>query len=243
MQTFKPIKQTRISEEVLSQLKESILRGRYRAGDKLPSERELTEQLQVSRGAVREAIRVLEMTGFVIIRQGPSGGAFVTEVTSDRLASGFLDFYLAGTLTIGEVCEVRLHVEPQVARLAARHITPEGALRLRQALEAERIPFRDYDERMQRLTEVHHVINDLCGNHLFEAIVNSMIQLTHEIVGAVDPADHDQVHGLGEHDKLVAAILAGDEEGAAKAMAEHVISFTDRLVHMDQTYRTMRQPA
>ena len=129
----------------------------------------------------------------------------------------------------------------QVARLAARHITPEGSLRLRQALEAERIPFRDYDERMKRLTDVHLVINDLCGNHLFEAIVNSMIQLTHQIVGAADPADHDQVHGLGEHDKLVAAILAGDEEVAAKAMSEHVISFTDRLVRMDQTYRTMRR--
>ena len=240
MQAFKPIKQTRISEEVLSQLKEAILRGRYKSGDKLPSERELTEQLQVSRGAVREAIRVLEMTGFVLIRQGPSGGAFVTELTSDRLASGFLDFYLAGTLTIGEVCQVRLHVEPEVARLAARNITPEGAHCLQEALAAERIPFRNYDERMHRLTEVHHIINDLCGNHLFEAIVNSMIKLTHEIVGAVDPADHDLVHGVGEHEAVVTAVVAGDEEAASRAMSEHVVSFTEKLVNMDLAYKAMR---
>jgi GntR family transcriptional repressor for pyruvate dehydrogenase complex len=74
MGRFKPIKQFRISEEVLSQLKESILLGKFKSGEKLPSERELTEEFQVSRGVVREAIRILEITGFVTMRQGPTGG-------------------------------------------------------------------------------------------------------------------------------------------------------------------------
>jgi len=69
MGRFRPIRQFRVSEEVLSQLKESILLGKFKSGEKLPAERELTEEFQVSRSVVREAIRALEITGFVILRQ------------------------------------------------------------------------------------------------------------------------------------------------------------------------------
>ena len=65
MRNFKPIKQPRISEAVFEQLKEAILSYDFRAGDKLPSERDLAEQFQVSRVAIREAIRALENNGFV----------------------------------------------------------------------------------------------------------------------------------------------------------------------------------
>jgi len=86
MSYFKPIKQSRLSEEVLSQLKEAILLGKFKSGQKIPSERELTEAFQVSRGVVREAIRALEITGFVVLRQGPAGGAFVTDLSFDHEA-------------------------------------------------------------------------------------------------------------------------------------------------------------
>lgn len=239
MKAFQPIKQTRISEEVLIRLKEAILSGVYKAGDKLPSERELTQQLQVSRGVVREAIRVLEMTGFVTMRQGPSGGAFVTELTSDRLASGFLDLYLAGQLTIPELCQVRLHIEPEVARLAALRIDPEGARRLQEAADHERDAFSGYEDRMQRLTKVHQILPELCGNHLFEAMVNSMITLTHEIVSAVEPKDHNLVHGIGEHDAIVAAVVEGNQQAAHQAMVDHVTSFSEGLIRMDLEYRAL----
>ncbi len=79
MPNFKPIKQPRISDEVFHQLKESILSNGFKAGDKLPPERELADQFQVSRVAIREAIRTLENAGFLEIRQGSTGGAYVTD--------------------------------------------------------------------------------------------------------------------------------------------------------------------
>ncbi len=237
MAGFKPIKQIRASEEVLAQLKEAILRGRFKAGDKLPSERELTEQFQVSRGVVREAIRVLEMTGFVTMRQGPAGGAYVTDINFDNLSNGFLDLYLGNKLSIPELNQVRLHLEPEVARLAALNITPEYAARLEGALAAERQPSVDYDERMQRMTEVHYLLAEMCGNYLFEAIVNAIIKLTHQIVDAVKPEDHNSLHGAGEHDQVARAVLAGDAEGAAKAMTAHLEKFCKELIRMDQVYK------
>ena len=237
MNAFKPIKQTRASEEVLAQLKEAILRGQVKAGQKLPSERELTEEFQVSRGVVREAIRVLEMTGFVTMRQGPAGGAYVTDLNFDNLSNGFLDLYLGNKLSIPELNQVRMHIEPEVARLAAMRITPEYAARLEKAMNDERRPSADYDERMRRMTEVHFILAEMCGNYLFEAIVNSLIKLTHQIVDAVNPEDHNALHGAGEHDEVVNAVLAGNAEGAGKAMSEHLSKFCQELTRVDQIYK------
>ena len=124
MTQFKPIKTSRVSEDVLLQLKEAILLGAYKSGDKLPSERELTLQFQVSRGVVREAVRALELSGFVEMRQGPAGGAFVTDLSFNQVGNAFLDLFLANKVSMAEVAEVRTHVEPKVARLAAIHMTP-----------------------------------------------------------------------------------------------------------------------
>lgn len=237
MAAFKPIKQTRASEEVLGQLKEAILRGQVKAGEKLPSERELTEEFQVSRGVVREAIRVLEMTGFVTMRQGPTGGAFVTDVNFDNLSNGFLDLYLGNKLSIPELNQVRMHLEPEVARLAALNVNPDYAARVESAIAAERGQCLDYDERMERMTEVHFILAEMCGNYLFEAIVNALIKLTHQIVDAVKPEDHNALHGAGEHDQIARAVINGDADSAAKAMSDHLEKFCKELIRMDQIYK------
>jgi GntR family transcriptional regulator, transcriptional repressor for pyruvate dehydrogenase complex len=237
MAAFKPIKQTRASEEVLAQLKEAILRGQVKAGQKLPSERELTEQFRVSRGVVREAIRVLEMTGFVAMRQGPTGGAYVTDLNFDNLSNGFLDLYLGNKLSIPELNQVRMFLEPEVARLAAININPEYTKRLEKAMTDERSPSLDYEERMRRMTEVHFILAEMCGNYLFEAIINSLIKLTHQIVDAVKPEDHNSLHGAGEHDQVVKAVIAGDAAAAKEAMSAHLDKFCKELIRMDQIYK------
>lgn len=237
MSEFKPIKQTRASGEVLVQLKEAILLGRYKFGDKLPSERELTEQFQVSRGVVREAIRVLEMSGFVIIRQGPAGGAYVAEWAFDHLGGGFLDLYLSGRVTIPQLNRVRLHIEPEVARLAAMNVTDAFSRQLQEDAAAEREPTQFRAEYRNRLTKVHLTLLEMCGNYLFEVIVNSMVSLTHRIVAAIEPEDQNALHPIGEHDVIVEAVLAGDGDRAAQEMRFHLETFFGRMKNMDQAFR------
>jgi len=237
MPGFKPIKQSRVSEEVLAQLKEAIVRGRFKNGEKLPSERELTEEFQVSRGVVREAIRTLENAGFVEIRQGPSGGAFVTEMTFESLSDGFLDLYLANKFSITELNQVRMHIEPEVARLAALRIDDSHKQKLLEAAREEGKPLVSKREYMRRLTAIHFTLAEMCGNYLFEAIVNSIIRLTHEIVAAVDPVDFAGVHPPGEHDEIVRAVIAGRPEEAAQAMRRHLEGFSSILVKMDGAFR------
>jgi GntR family transcriptional repressor for pyruvate dehydrogenase complex len=236
MGRFKPIKQFRISEEVLSQLKESILLGKFKSGEKLPSERELTEEFQVSRGVIREAIRILEIRGFVTLRQGPTGGAFVTDLSFDHVGNAFLDLFLTNKVSIPELANVRLYVEPEVARLAALNATEEDKKCLIDAQEGEFLSIATTAARITQFQKVHHVIAQSCRNHFYEAISKSMLRLTYEVVEAVDP-DHEALHMPGEHKHILDAIIRADAEAAREAMQIHMEKFCKSLLEMESAYR------
>ena len=236
MGRFKPIRQFRISEEVLSQLKESILLGKFKSGEKLPSERELTEEFQVSRGVIREAIRILEITGFVTLRQGPTGGAFVTDLSFDHVGNAFLDLFLSNKVSIPELANVRLFVEPEVARLAALNATGEDRKRLTEAQEGEFLSVSTTTARIIQFQRVHHVVAESCQNHFYEAISKSMLRLTFEVVEAVDP-DHEALHMPGEHKHIIDAIINANAEAARAAMQTHMEKFCKSLLEMETAYR------
>jgi DNA-binding FadR family transcriptional regulator len=241
MHSFVPIRQSKATDEVLSQLKEAILRGAFQAGDKLPSERELTEQFNVSRGVVREAIRALQVTGLVEIKQGPLGGAFVKEISFGLLDTGFSDLYFSDRLTIAEVVRVRQFIEPEVARLAAVNVNEDYRERLQAALAHEHSPYNSPDDLMKKLTSVHFILAEMCGNRLFEGMIVAMISLTRRIIRA-RLEDLLSLHAAGEHDDIVEAVVAGDPAAAQKAMAVHSKNFGDAFIQLERTLNTKTQP-
>jgi len=236
MTQFKPVKTNRIFEDVLVQLKESILSGRFKPGEKLPSERELSLEFQVSRGVIREAIRALELRGFVGIRQGPAGGAFVTDLTFNQVGNAFLDLFKTNKLSMKDIAQVRLHVEPEVARLAALNFNPSHMEMLLKVERDEHVDYASDGDRIDRLTRMHKVLAQICGNPFFEVIVRSMLMLTAEVALTV-ASDHDSLHGPGEHQSVIHAVISGDGDGAAREMAQHLQQFSQNLIDMEKTYR------
>lgn len=236
MSRFKPIRPVRVSDEVFEQLKQSILLSHFKSGERLPTERDLAEEFQVSRVAIREALRNLENTGFISTRQGATGGAFVTDLTFDHLARSFLDLFLAEKISLPEFYKVRLLVEPEMARLAAARITPEYAQRLREALEAEERPIHSLEEDFERKTAVHFILAEMCGNRFFEALVRSLMELTRRVVEAGDP-DFHFIHPTGMHRPIVEAVLTGNPPKAAQAMKKHAVEFGKILIAREQTFR------
>ena len=92
---FDSVKSNKVSQNITDQIRNAIFEGRLKPGDKLPSERELVEKFKVSKATLREALRSLEVLGFLEIRKGVSGGAFVTEVDmtkGERLLYQFPSF-------------------------------------------------------------------------------------------------------------------------------------------------------
>lgn len=241
MTTFKPIKQSRVSNEVAAQIKQSILSGYFKPGSKLPSERELAEQFQVSRIAVREAIRFLENTGFVSTRHGVNGGTFVTDLNFEYLTNAFVDLFLAEKITVPELVDMRVLIEPEIARLAAKNLNKKHARLLKEALEAEDQPISSVDEDLDVKTSVHYILAEACGNHFFEALERSLMALTRAIVKMVDSNNISAyIHPAGMHRPVVEAVLSRDPDAAAEAMRQHALKFGENLINLDKTFRTSK---
>ncbi|UCC66529.1 MAG: FadR family transcriptional regulator [Deltaproteobacteria bacterium] len=103
---FRPLEKRRYSEQVAQLIQEKILKEKSEKGNKLPTERELAEEFQVSRSVIREAIRELEVSGLVYIKKGPTGGIFITHAYHKPLSptqvdqKGDHDFSRAGSRRI-----------------------------------------------------------------------------------------------------------------------------------------------
>ena len=127
---FKSVKSNKISEHSIDQIRNAIFEGRLKPGDKLPSEKALMESFHVSKATLREALRSLEILGFLEIRKGVSGGPFVTEVDMEKARDSFTNFLLFKNLSLSNLSEVRLVLEPYVAEKAALAITEKDLERL-----------------------------------------------------------------------------------------------------------------
>ncbi|WP_330149851.1 FadR/GntR family transcriptional regulator [Shewanella xiamenensis] len=235
MNTFKPVKQLRASTEVGQQLKEAIFDGRYKAGDKLPSERELIDLFMVSRTVVREAVKILEASGLVEIRQGAMGGAFVKLVNYERLSDACQDLLTMGQMSLPEIVQVRMLLEPQVARLAAKNCTAEQATKLQDANQHENDTL-EYPDTVYLRSQVHFVLAEICGNRCLEAISKSLLLLLRQNTLTFKPPT-DEIHPAGLHYKLVQAVVDRDEDRAEAEMRAHLEDFCERVAEVERKYK------
>ena len=236
MHAFKALKTPRVSDGVAEQIKQAIFQDHLKAGEKLPPERQLAEEFQVSRVAIREALRALENAGFITTRQGTTGGTFVTDLTLENISKAFLDLFLVEKFSIPELCQARLLLEPEVAKLAAENITPSYARQLKRALEVEQEPLTSLSQDLENKTLVHHLLLEICGNRLYKTLDQLLLGITRQVVEAVSPDPHS-MHPAGMHRPIVEAVIAGDAPAASEAMKEHATEFGNNLVRMENEYR------
>src|SRR6056297_3128640 len=122
---LEPVKKIRLYESIVKQIQHLINEGDLIPGQRLPPERELSEELGVSRTSIREALRALETMGYLESKVGVGGGTYVKEVTFSNIVSPFSATLLQNDDFIVELLEVRLVLEIEVARLAATRRTDD----------------------------------------------------------------------------------------------------------------------
>lgn len=239
---FKPIKPVRVSAEVAEQLKQAIIAGRYKAGDKLPAERILAELFHVSRLSIREALRALETFGFVSVRHGVNGGVYVTDLTFENLVNAFLHLFESGKASFRQVQQMRILIEPEAARLAALASTPASVERLRKAYEAEQNEGLALPERSVINARVHFILAEMCGNPFFEGVIRSAMMLTSHYVTSAE-LDGKSYHPHTMHGPIIQAVAAGDAEAAYSEMKKHIEEFSEILLKFDQARSKKRRQA
>jgi DNA-binding FadR family transcriptional regulator len=111
---FTPIESKRTFEEISSKVKALIFEGTLKAGDKLPSELELAKQFGVGRQSVREALRLLELSGFISVQKGYSGGPIVQDTILTRIRNLYLDAFRMEKITVAEFTTARSIIEKAI---------------------------------------------------------------------------------------------------------------------------------
>ncbi|WDZ96087.1 FadR/GntR family transcriptional regulator [Herbaspirillum sp. WKF16] len=217
-------------------LQRQILSGTYLPGEMLPSQRELSDSMGISRASLREALSMLEALGF--IRSVPGKGTLVAERQSGRATPPPPQPSAEGEaapatppLELAAIFQLRYVMESAAAALAARHITPHATPRLWgiQARFEEALKNLDLVSASHADFEFHQLIAELSGNPGFTQLVRQFESpISHSL--RVPFADRERIWAPAvEHRAIAAAISAGDADGARQAMQQHVVNAAARV--------------
>ncbi len=173
------LRKSKLNEQIVARVKELIFSNQLRVGDKLPPERELMAQIGVSRAVVREALRSLEQSGLVEIRQGATGGAFVVSNLDKPIYNAVFNLYSQGKLTLDHFVKTRKAIECSSVREAAERATEEDIARLREInrLSMEAAGTDDSHKHRQHAETFHVTLAEISGNYLNKLFVQAMFQM------------------------------------------------------------------
>jgi GntR family transcriptional regulator, transcriptional repressor for pyruvate dehydrogenase complex len=223
---LQPIARSPLYEQVAQRLQEFIAGHNLQPGDRLMSERELAEQLGVSRTSVRQALTALRVMGVVDIRHGD--GVYLQQPPADLVSK------LASEVANAEVdhpmiWEVREGVEVQAARLAARRRTPDDVAAMRDALAAMEQSIKGGGDGVDGDRLFHLAIVGAAHNRLLKQIVAQLTDLIDRTSEASLTLPGRAPRSLAAHRSILDAIEAGDENRAADMMRAHIAASAERM--------------
>jgi GntR family transcriptional repressor for pyruvate dehydrogenase complex len=218
---LEPIKKRRLSEYAIDQLRKFIVNNNLEEGSKLPSERELVDKLQISKGSIREALRILEITGLVDVR--PGKGIFVRHLTGDLIVP-LSSWVTRNKEEIYKHFEARLILEPEVAALAARRITKEYINRIEQNILLQKsYPETEVVSIISADIEFHRLVAEAAKNETISMLMNSLAKISFHGWKAALRVEGRNESAVREHAQLLNFLSKRDEGGARTAMREHML--------------------
>lgn len=219
---FHRVATRRIFEDICDQIRAELAAGSLRPGDRLPAERELAERFGVSRLAVREALRSLEVTGVVALRKGVKGGAFVQEGSPEQLTQSLRDLFYLGHISMSDLSEARGVIMRTIVPLACQRASESDYRAL--AANISRIATLGanaaHEERFALSTEFYRLIAACTGNNVLRMIVDLVTDIVLREVTLINPEPLSSL--LKTRRKFLERFRAGDAQGATELMTTHL---------------------
>lgn len=216
------IRRDRLYEQVTEQIQELIVAESLRPGDKLPSERELSERLGVSRTVVREAIRVLSVRGLVKVK--PGCGTYIQE-PSPKDAAAPIELFLKLRRcpeSFDNLYEIRRMIEVEATGLAAERATDDDFAAMEAAIEGMIAHQDDPEQYTQYDLAFHAALAGATHNDLFSALLSPIANLWLEVVLISVHAPGAATDGVNHHRNILRWIRGRDAEKARQAMRAHI---------------------
>jgi GntR family transcriptional repressor for pyruvate dehydrogenase complex len=218
-----PVVVPKASDVLANHLREQILNGQLAEGSALPVERELAATVGLSRGTVRDALRVLEIEGLITTRPGRAGGSFVRRPDATTLQRSLNALVSGRGVRFRSLLETRDALEPAAAELAAAHRTEEDLARLEELSEQLRDSIPDIPRFLALNVDWHVAIVTASHNEIMQIILDS---LSRAILSATDISEFNTAQTMTDtltaHDRILSAIRKQDPQKALSAMSKHV---------------------
>ena len=222
---LEPVKPLALKERVIRQLTRLIDDGILAPGDQLPSERELSEELQVSRGTVREAVQFLQTLGLLEIRHG--SGTFVRPATdASSLRDEWREWTIRHAERIHDLLEIRKGLEPFAAELAAQRAGAPEVAAMEEALEQMEpaVDPPDLAALVQADLAFHHALCAAAGNAALTEFADALGEQLVRERGTIWNLPGRPSRSLVEHRAICDAVREGNPRRARKAVLQHLES-------------------
>jgi GntR family transcriptional repressor for pyruvate dehydrogenase complex len=213
--------------EVVQYLEQAILAGKWSPGDVLPSERDISAEIGVSRSVVREALGRLSSLG--LVRSMHGSGTRVEAPNDKPITAGYRRLLRLGEFRLSDLAAVRLPLETAIARLAALHRSGEHLERLERAQQVLGNPQARLEAHVQADLEFHAALAEASGNPLFGIVLAPIQELLIESRRrTLGRHGADLAHG--HHEAILHAVRSGDAAAAENAMRAHIEANFQHLV-------------
>jgi len=236
---FKPLVRKKAPLDIFEQIRSDILNQKFKLGDPLPQEKEMTEQFGVSRQTLREALRALEAIGMLEIKKGFGGGPVVSDMDRDDLRKLLVNFFVFKDISIKELCLVRKLIEPYLASEASKTMSPEQVselenlnLQCRKMLDQGKTIIGNPKE-----IQFHMNIAKASGNLILEAILDFVIFFMENFKKLYNADLNFSASILKSHEMITDAIKNKNNLSAANLMSKHISDVENFMILSHETKR------
>ncbi len=226
-------KSEKVSDRIVEQIRDAVLSGRLKPGDRVASEKELVVQFGVSKATLREALRVLEAMGLVEIRKGIQGGVFIAEVDMKTTIHSIMNFLHFKAVSIHDITMLRFILEPSVAHMAADRLPPEEIHRLEQMIERG----EDSDAEISKDIGFHRYLARLSDNPVLILIMDFIDNLLRDVKYQLDLSAgfYNQIKEC--HRRILDCLVRRDHIGARREIIRDILAVGDHMADVAGTIR------
>lgn len=234
---FRPLEKKRYSEQIAEMIQNRILKDRVEIGTNLPSEKGLALEFQVSRSVIREALRILETSGLVNIKKGPSGGIFVSHVYHKPIKHSLNNMITSGEVTVDHLFDVRLLIEPRIAMEAAVHAKNKDLKKLRDLITDSSHHLDDPSHLKRNNLNFHLMLAKAAGNPVLSILLESVFEILVEI--SLDFLDLSlEKHFFQVHKEIFQVIEKKRPEDAKRLIEKDIQDVREKLKGFKQYKRS-----
>ena len=237
--TDQAAKGRRLYEDIVQEFSSLIRQGVLKPGERLPSERVLADQLQVSRSSVREALRSLELQGLVISKRG--SGTFINTDNLESMVALLASTLTSGADTLKHIFEMRHMLEPQIAALAAQRANKQEVAELESILEDQVKEIADGGTGVDSDTAFHFAMASATHNSALVKVVSAVEDILRRSRNQSLQEPGRPQRSLASHREILGMIHSGDAAGARRAMEYHLTTVEPENLTRDEP--TNKEPS